>query len=103
MNNNSKLSAEEKANELIEKFKEEIWHSDLNVCHTDDLDKETAYLAKQCAMVCCKEVILSLEALGGGVLSSGGRGIGKSFLLTALKEAIWEEKEVLKHLESNKT
>lgn len=44
--------AQQKAKELIEKFKDVLGHSDLNVCYTGDLDKETKETAKECALIC---------------------------------------------------
>ena len=43
--------------ELVDKFEDELGHSDLNVCYTGDLDKETTITAKRCALICCDEII----------------------------------------------
>ena len=49
----------EKAKELIDKFEDELGHSDLNVCYTGDLDKETTITAKRCALIAVETHIYS--------------------------------------------
>ena len=44
------MTDKEKALDLIDTFETIIGLSDLNVCHTDDLDKETKIVAIECAL-----------------------------------------------------
>ena len=62
--------SEEKAQELIEKYKTIIGHSDLHVLPAMNLDlnKETEDLARQCALVYVQDAIAELEDANEGVL-----------------------------------
>ncbi len=51
------MNYKQKAKELVDEFEDLLGHSDLNVCHTGDLDKETTITAKQCALICVDEII----------------------------------------------
>ena len=57
------MNYKQKAKELVDEFEDLLGHSDLNVCHTGDLDKETTITAKQCALICVDEIIKQLRDL----------------------------------------
>lgn len=54
------MTANEKAKELIEKFREHAYPPNLEA---DDYEAQETIIAKQCAVICVQEIIDSLDSL----------------------------------------